>query len=108
MTSRQQEDLLHVLRKLDHLVSHLADISTDASRTEPYNSAADAGASKLYCDACDLLHNGQELLQQFDPALKFTEEATYHPSTAWMPEMPLRCCPECRDTGDFTGMVFEA
>ena len=106
MTTRQQEDLAHVLRKFDHLIGHLADISTSVERQASYDRQSDIEAGNLYTDACDLLHAGQALLQRFDSSLKFPEVNCYHPSTAYMPDMPLRCCLECKDAGDFTGMVL--
>jgi hypothetical protein len=106
MTTRQQEDLFHVLRKLDHLTGHLSDLSTFVGDREPYSQQLDIDVQELYIKACDLLHDGQKVLQQFNPALKFPETNCYHPSTAMMPDMPLRCCLECQDAGDFTGMVF--
>ena len=58
-------------------------------------------------EICDLLHSGQALLKRFDPTLEFPETNYYHPSTAMMPDMPLQCCLECQDAGDFTaGRVF--
>jgi hypothetical protein len=106
LAPRQQDDLQHVMSKLDHLIGHLSDFSTAVGVREPYDRQLDCDAQKLYIDACDLLHSGQQLLKRFDATLEFPEKTCYHPSTAMMPDMPLRCCPECKDAGDFTGMIF--
>lgn len=107
MTSRQQEDLLHVLTRLNHLTAHLADISTDVSNNEPYNVDTDQAAIDLYIKACDLIGDGQKLLQRFDPETVVPEGSGYTRAAEWMPDMPLRCCLGCAPHGNTHGMSEE-
>jgi hypothetical protein len=107
MTSRQQEDLLDVLTKLNHLTAHLADISTAASDNKPYDQVIDQAAMDLYCKACEVVGNGQKLLRRFKPELVVPESIGYTPAAKWMPDMPMRCCPACVGQGNSHGMTDE-
>ena len=107
MTSRQQEDLLHVLTRLNHLTAHLADISTDVSNNEPYNADTDQAALDLYIKACELISEGQSFLQRFNPEVVVPEGSGYTPAAKWMPDMPLRCCLGCAPHGNSHGMSEE-
>jgi len=105
MTQRQQDDLLHVLTRLNHLTAHLADISTQVSDNEPYNIDTDIGAQELYISACDLVGQGQDLLRRFQPELVIPESIGYTRAAKWMPDMPLKCCPGCAPHGNSHGMT---
>jgi hypothetical protein len=107
MTSRQQEDLLHVLTRLNHLTAHLADISTGVSDNEPYSREDDIAAQELYIKACDLVGEGQQLLQRFNPEAVVPESIGYTRAAKWMPDMPLRCCLGCAPHGNSHGMSEE-
>ncbi|MDJ0367306.1 hypothetical protein QMK33_19330 [Hymenobacter sp. H14-R3] len=107
MTTRQQEDLLDVLTKLSHLTAHLADISTNISRHKPYDAATDQATLDLYAKACEVVGDGQTLLRRFNPEVAVPEGIGYTPAAKWMPDMPMRCCPECTGQGNSHGMSDE-
>lgn len=107
MTTRQQEDLLHVLGQLDHLTAHLCDISTEVSENEPYDHLTDCEAQDLYIAAGDLVTLGLHLLRRFNPTAKLPASTGYHPSAEYLPDMPLKCCPKCNGGDNSHGMILE-